>query len=72
MNFELRNLFTCFTQTPGLEKIDIIIKNEALSVLFSKIMDGTIETKAKMDIRFIENVSSLLALVSAVRENNFE
>ena len=72
MNFELKNLFTCFTQNPGLEKIDIIIKNEALSVLFSKIMDDTVGTKAKMDIRFIKNVSSLLALVSAVRENNFE
>ena len=72
MNFELKNLFTCLTQNPGLEKIDIIIKNEALTVLFSKIMDDTVGAKAKMDICFIKNVSSLLALVSAARENNFE
>ena len=72
MNFELKNLFTCLTQNPGLEKIDIIVKNEALSVLFSKIMDDTVGRKAKMDICFIKNVSSLLALVSAVRENNLE
>ena len=56
MNFELKNLFTCLTQNPGLEKIDVIIKNEALSVLFSKIMDDNVGTEAKMDIRFIKNV----------------
>ena len=35
-------------------------------------MDGTVGTEAKKNIRFIKNVSSLLALVSAVRESNFE
>ena len=72
MNFELKNLFTCLTQNPGLGKIDVIIKTKTLNVLFSKIMDDTVGTEAKMDIRFIKNVSSLLALVSAVRENNSE
>ena len=72
MNFESKNLSTCLTQNPGLEKIDVIIKNEALNVLFSEIMDDTVGTEAKMDTRFIKNVSSLLALISAVRENNFE
>ena len=57
MNFELKILFTCLTQNPGLEKIDIIIKNEAFNVSFSKIMDDTVGTEAKMDIRFIKNVS---------------
>ena len=57
MNFELKNLFTCLTQNPGLERIDVIIKNEAPSVLFSKIMDDNVGTEAKMDIRFIKNVS---------------
>ena len=66
MNFELKKLFTCLTQNPDLEKIDVIIKNEALTVLFSKIIDDTVGTEAKLDIRFIKNVSSLLALVSAV------
>ena len=56
---------------PRFRKIDVIIKNEALNVLFSKIIDDTVGTEAKMDIRFIKNVSSLLAPVSAVRENNF-
>ena len=72
MNFELENLFTGLTQNPGLEKIDVIIKNEALNVLLSKIMDGTVGTEAKMTVCFIKIVSSLLALVSAVRQNNFE
>ena len=71
MNFELKKLFTCLTQNPDLEKIDVIIKNEALNVLFSKIIDDTVGTEAKLDIRFIKNASSLLALVSAVRENKF-
>ena len=38
MNFELKNLFTGLTQNPGLEKIDVIMKNEAFNVLFSKVM----------------------------------
>ena len=72
MIFELKNLFTGLTQNPGFEKIDVIMKNEAFNVLFSKIMNGKVGTEAKMDICFIKNVSSLLALVSAVRENNLE
>ena len=36
INFELKNLFTGLTQNPGFEKIDVIIKNEALNVLFFK------------------------------------
>ena len=47
MNFELKNLFTCLTQNPGLEKIEVIIKNEALNVLFSKIIDDTVGTEAR-------------------------
>ena len=52
--------------------MDVIIKDETFNVLFSKIMDGTVGTEAKMTICFIKTVSSLLALVSAVQENNFE
>ena len=68
----MKNLFTGFTQNPGLEKIDVIMKNEAGNVLFSKIMDDTVGTEAKMAICFIKNVSSILALVSAIWENKFE
>ena len=71
MSFELKNLFTGPTQNPGLEKIVVIMKNEAVNVLFSKIMDDTVGTEAKMARCFIKNVSSFLALVSAIRENNF-
>ena len=66
MNFELKNLFIGFTQNPGLEKIDVIMKNEAGNVFFSKIMDDTVGTEAKMAICFIKNVSSILAVVSAI------
>ena len=48
------------------------MKNEAFNVLFSKIMNDTVGTEAKIDICFIKNVSSLLALVSAMQGNNFE
>ena len=71
MSFELKNLFTGRTQNPGLEKIVVIMKNEAVNVLFSKIMDDTVGTEAKMARCFIKIVSSFLALVSAIRENNF-
>ena len=42
MNFELKNLFTGLAQNPRFEKINVIIKDEALNILFSKIMDGTV------------------------------
>ena len=71
MSFELKNLFTGRTQNPGLEKIVVIMKNEAVNVLFSKIMYDTVGTEAKMARCFIKIVSSFLALVSAIRENNF-
>ena len=71
MSFELKNLFTGRTQNPGLKKIVVIMKNEAVNVLFSKIMDDTVGTEAKMARCFIKIVSSFLALVSAIRENNF-
>ena len=54
INFELKNLFTGLTQNPGFEKIDVIMKNEAFNVLFSKIMNDTVGTEAKMDICFIK------------------
>ena len=63
MNFELKNLFTSLTQNPRFEKINVIIKDEAFNLLFSKIMDGIVGTEAKMTICFIKTVSSLLALV---------
>ena len=56
MYFELKNLFTGLTQNPGFEKVDVIIKNGVLNVLFSKIMDGTVGTEAKMTICFIKTV----------------
>ena len=48
MNFELKNLFIGLTQDPDLEKIDVIMKNEAFNVLFSQIMVDTVGTEAKM------------------------
>ena len=72
MDFESKNLFISLRQDLGLEKIDVIMKNEASNVLFSQIMDDTVGTEANMTIYFIKYVSSLLALVSAARENNLE
>ena len=72
MDFELENLFTGLTQNPGFETIYVIIKSEALNVLFSNIMVDTVGTEVKMTICFIKTVSSLLALVSAAQDNNFE
>ena len=72
MNFELKNLFIGLTQDSRLEKLDVIMKNEAINVLFSQIMDETVGTEAKVDICFIKNDSLLLALVSAAQENNFK
>ena len=63
MNFELKNLFRGLKQNPRFEKINVIIEDEALKILFSKIMDGTVGAEAKMTICFIKTLSSILALV---------
>ena len=63
MSFELKNLFTGLAQNPRFEKTNVIIKDEALKILFSKIMDGTVGAEAKMTICFIKTLSSILALV---------
>ena len=71
MNFELKTLFIGLTQDPGLEKIDVIMKNEAFNVLISQIMDETVGTEAKKTICFTKNASSLLPCFSSI-ENNFK
>ena len=48
------------------------MKQSKFKILFSEITDDTVGTEDKMTICFIKNFSSLLALVSAIRENNFE
>ena len=48
MNFELKILLIGLTQDRGLEKIDVIVKNEAFNVFFSQIMDDAVGTEAKM------------------------
>ena len=45
MNFERKNLFIGPTHDPHLQKIGVILKNEAFSVLFSQIMDDLSEQK---------------------------
>ena len=42
------------------------MKNEALNVLFSQIIDDTVGTEAEMTVCFIKKVLSLQVLVSAV------
>ena len=68
MNGELKNLFTGLTQNPGLEKIDVSMKNEAVKILFSEITDDTVGTEDKMTICFTKKFSPLLALLPAIRE----
>ena len=48
------------------------MKQSKFEILFSEITDDTVGTEDKMTICFIKFFSLLLALVSAIRENNFE
>ena len=48
------------------------MKNEALNVLFSQIIDDTVGTEAEMTVCFIKNVLSLQVLLSAVWKIKFE
>ena len=68
MNFELTNLFKALTQNPSLEILDVIMRNEAFSVLFSKIMNDTVGTEAKMDICFIKIFHRFWPCFSSTRE----
>ena len=57
---------------PSPEKRQNIIDNQNFQILCQNILEEQTGTESKMTIRYLKDVSSLLALVSALREKNLE
>ena len=54
------------------EKLQNVIDNQKFQILCQNILEQQTGTESKMAIRYLKDVSSLLALVSAVRGKNLE
>ena len=68
----LKELFNSLSNSPSSENLSNVTQHEQFQYLFQNILKEETGSESKMTIRFLKDVSSLLALVSAVREKNFE
>ena len=57
---------------PSRENLQTVVDNQHFQILCQNILEGQTGTESKMTIRYLKDVSSLLALVSAVRQENLD
>ena len=69
---ELKSLFLNLRRKPTAENLNLILSNNEFQNLFAKILNNSHGTESKMTVCFLRDISTLLAMVSAVREKNFE
>ena len=50
------------------ENLENVIDNQNFQILCQNILEEQTGTESKMTVRYVKDVSSLLALISAVRE----
>ena len=72
MSAVLKQSFLKLKTDPCNINVDSILESEEFEELYKKIMHDMDGTESKMTIEYIKDVSSLLALVAAVRDSNFE
>ena len=72
MGMELKSLFLNLRRKPTAGNLNLILSNNEFQNLFRKILNNSHETESKMTVCFLRDISTLLAMVSAVREKNFE
>ena len=58
--------------SPSHENLHNVINNLYFNILFEKLTDESKGTASKMTISYLKDISSLLALISGVREGNFD
>ena len=72
MNGDLKKLLLQLKIEPTNENLKLVIRSVEFEELYNGIMHCEDGTESKMTVEYIKDVSSLLALVSAVRDNNLE
>ena len=72
MNVELLSQLQSLQRQPNSENLKVIIDSNSFTQLFEQIITTCEGTESRMTIAYLRDVSSLLALVSAVREADFE
>ena len=72
MDAKLKELFLKLKSDPSSQNLDEILHNPEFESLSEEILKTTEGTESEMTIAYLKDVSSMLALVSAVRDNNLE
>ena len=72
MNVELLSRLQSLQRQPNAENLKVILDSNSFTQLFEQIITLCEGTESRMMIAYLRDVSSLLALVSAVREADFE
>ena len=72
MNVELLSQLQSLQRQPNAENLKVILDSNSFKQLFEQIITLCEGTESRMMIAYLRDVSSLLALVSAVREADFE
>ena len=67
-----KELFRLLKSFPCKENLEAILNKKEFNDLYDNIMLEQNGTESKMTIAYLKDVSSLLALVAAVRDCNFE
>ena len=72
MDAGLKNLFLRLKATPSKNLMNSILIHPRFEDLYTKLMSTNGGTEVRMTVSYLKDVSSMLALVAAVRDNNLE
>ena len=72
MDVELLENLVALRQNPSSKLVEKKVAQESFKDLFAEITSTNGGTERRMTVAFLQDVSSMLALVSAVRDNSFE
>ena len=72
MDMELKSLFFNLRRKPTVENLNLTLSNNEFQNFLRKILNNFDGTESKMTVCFLRDVSTLLAMVSTVRQKNLE
>ena len=72
MDMELKSLFFNLRRKPTVENLNLTLSNNEFQNFLRKILNSFDGTESKMTVCFLRDVSTLLAMVSTVRQKNLE
>ena len=72
MDMELKSLFFNLRRKPTVENLNLTLSNNEFQNFLRKILNNFHGTELKITVCFLRDVSTLLAMVSTVRQKNLE